>query len=99
MAKGKNVKAECDICGFAYPRSRLRKNSFNLWVCPSDWDGSYDRVNHAQNKVPDLRDRSQYVMNARPDPNIDRGITWDKATERYTTIYQWELVEISWNNV
>jgi len=70
MAKGKNVKAECDICGFAYPRSRLRKNSFNLWVCPNDWDGSYDRVNHAQNKVPDLRDRSQYVMNARPDPNI-----------------------------
>ena len=21
-------------------------------------------------------------MNARPDPNIDRGITWDKATQR-----------------
>lgn len=99
MAKGKHVRAECDICGFAYRRSLLRKNSYNLWVCPSDWDGGYDRVNHAQNKSPDLRDNSQYVINARPDPNIDRNIKWEDATEVHTTIYQWELVDKRWNTV
>ena len=99
MAKGKHVRAECDICGFAYRRTLLRKNSFDLWVCPNDWDGSYDRVNHAQNKTPNLRDNSQYLMNARPDPNIDRNIKWEDATEVYTTIYQWELVDKKWSTV
>lgn len=99
MARGKHVRAECDICGFAYRRTLLRKNSFDLWVCPNDWDGSYDRVNHAQNKTPNLRDNSQYLMNARPDPNIDRNIKWEDATEVYTTIYQWELVDKGWNTV
>jgi len=99
MARGKHVRAECDICGFAYRRTLLRKNSFDLWVCPNDWDGSYDRVNHAQNKTPNLRDNSQYVMNARPDPNIDRNIKWEDATEVYTTIYQWELVDKKWSTV
>jgi hypothetical protein len=99
MARGKHVRAECDICGFAYKRTLLRKNSFDLWVCPNDWDGSYDRVNHAQNKTPNLRDNSQYVMNARPDPNIDRNIKWEDATEVYTTIYQWELVDKKWSTV
>jgi hypothetical protein len=99
MARGKHVRAECDICGFAYRRTLLRKNSFDLWVCPNDWDGSYDRVNHAQNKTPNLRDNSQYLMNARPDPNIDRNIKWEDATEVYTTIYQWELVDKKWSTV
>jgi hypothetical protein len=99
MARGKHVRAECDICGFAYKRTLLRKNSFDLWVCPNDWDGSYDRVNHAQNKTPNLRDNSQYLMNARPDPNIDRNIKWEDATEVYTTIYQWELVDKKWSTV
>ena len=99
MARGKHVRAECDICGFAYRRTLLRKNSFDLWVCPNDWDGSYDRVNHAQNKTPNLRDNSQYVMNARPDPNIDRNIDWESATEVYTTIYQWELTDKKWSTV
>jgi len=99
MARGKHVRAECDICGFAYKRTLLRKNSFDLWVCPNDWDGSYDRVNHAQNKTPNLRDNSQYLMNARPDPNIDRNIKWEDATEVYTTIYQWELVNKKWSTV
>jgi hypothetical protein len=99
MARGKHVKAECDVCGFSYPRSRLRKNSFGLWVCPSDWDGTYDRVNHFQNKTPDVRDRSNFVMNARPDPNIDRNVNWEDATEKHTIIYQWELSDINWNTV
>jgi len=99
MARGKYVKAECDICGFSYSRSKLRKNSFGLWVCPNDWDGAYDRVIHPQNKTPDMRDRSNFVMNARPDPNIDRNINWEDATQRHTTIYQWELSDINWNTV
>ena len=60
---------------------------------------AYDRVNHPQNKTPDLRDNSQYDLNARPDPNIDRNINWEDATERHTTIYQWELTDINWNSV
>ena len=38
MARGKYVRAECDICGFAYSRSKLRKNSAGLLVCPPDRD-------------------------------------------------------------
>ena len=38
-------------------------------------------------------------MNARPDPNIDRNIKWEDATEVYTTIYQWELVDKKWSTV
>ncbi len=72
-----------------------------LWPVgmPDDWDGAYDRVIHPQNKTPDMRDRSNFVMNARPDPNIDRNISWEDATQRHTTIYQWELVDINWNTV
>ncbi len=46
-----------------------------------------------------MRDRSNFVMNARPDPNIDRNINWEEATERHTTIYQWELLDKNWNTV
>ena len=99
MARGKHTKAECDICGFSFPRSRLRKNSFDLWVCPNDWDGSYDRVIHPQNKSPDLRDNSQYVMNARPEPNFDRNVNWENADQIHTTIYQWDILDKFWNTV
>ena len=46
-----------------------------------------------------MRDRSNFVMNARPDPNIDRNINWEDATERHTIIYQWELLDKNWNTV
>ena len=99
MARGKFVKAECDICGFAYRRTLMKKNSYGLWVCPDDWDGAYDRVNHFQNKVPDMRDNSNFVMNARPEPNYDRNIKWEDATQVHTTIYQWDTLDKYWNTV
>lgn len=99
MARGKYTKAECDICGFSFPRTKLRKNSFDLWVCPTDWDGAYDRIIHPQNKSPDLRDNSHVVMNARPEPNYDRNVNWEDADQIHTTIYQWDILDKYWNTV
>ena len=34
MARGKYNKIVCDVCGFAYPRTVMKYNSYGLWVCP-----------------------------------------------------------------
>ena len=39
----------CDICGFRYKRNQMKKNSYGLLVCPTDFEGAYDLVNHPQN--------------------------------------------------
>ena len=42
MATDRKAKGICDICGFAYPHRILKRNSFGLLVCPTDFDGAYD---------------------------------------------------------
>ncbi len=36
--KKHDPRATCQICGFDFNRSALRKNWRGLWVCPQDWE-------------------------------------------------------------
>ena len=71
MATDRKAKGICDICGFAYPHRVLKRNSFGLLVCPTDFDGAYDLKNHPQNKTPDVRD-DETIKDPRPPLNNDR---------------------------
>ena len=68
MAVGKRAKAVCDICGFVYPHNVMKKNSFGLLVCPTDFDGAFDEKNHPQNKAPDVKD-DETIKDPRPTQN------------------------------
>jgi hypothetical protein len=65
MASNKNAKAICDVCGFKYPHRVMRMNSYNMLVCPTDYERGYDLKNHPQNKTPDVRD-DENIHNPRP---------------------------------
>ena len=41
----------CDVCGFRYNLRELKKNSYGMMVCESDYEGKYDRISHPQNKI------------------------------------------------
>lgn len=62
--------AICDICGFRYRLKDLKKNSYGMMVCPEDFEGAYDLQNHPQNKSPDTRDNSSYILNPRPEQSM-----------------------------
>lgn len=66
MASDKRALGECDICGFEYPLRELKKNSYGMRVCPSDWEGAYDLKNHPQNKIADVKD-DPTIRDPRPD--------------------------------
>ena len=72
MARGKYNKIVCDVCGFAYPRTVMKKNSYGVWVCPTDDDRGYDLVNHPQNKIISTIDRSMFIRDARPENKLER---------------------------
>tara|TARA_A100000172_G_C2981357_1_gene89500 strand:- start:67 stop:345 length:279 start_codon:yes stop_codon:yes gene_type:complete len=90
MASNKRAKAVCDVCGFVYPHRVMKKNSYGLLVCPTDYDGSYDLKNHPQNKTPDVSD-DESISDPRPPLNNDRNITWEDA------INFWENFGLDWN--
>ena len=91
MAVGKRDKAVCDICGFVYPHNVMKKNSFGLLVCPTDFDGAFDEKNHPQNRVADVRD-DPTIKDPRPDDG-GRGLTWQQATTK------WEDTDNWWNTI
>mgnify|MGYP003149001354 CR=1 FL=1 len=84
MTTARKARAMCDVCGFVYSMKVMRLNSYNMLVCPQDYEGRYDLKNHPQNKAPDTRDDA-IVKNARPD-NGGRNLTWESAS-------------ITWNDV
>tara|TARA_R100001079_G_scaffold76103_1_gene40913 strand:- start:211 stop:489 length:279 start_codon:yes stop_codon:yes gene_type:complete len=92
MATDRKAKGICDICGFAYPHRVLKRNSFGLLVCPTDFDGAYDLKNHPQNKTPDVRD-DETIKDPRPPLNNDRNLLWESATSN------WETTDEEWNFV
>ena len=92
MATDRKAKGICDICGFAYPHRVLKRNSFGLLVCPTDFDGAYDLKNHPQNKTPDVRD-DETIKDPRPPLNNDRNLLWESATS------SWEATDEEWNFV
>ena len=92
MASNKNAKAICDVCGFKYPHRVMRMNSYNMLVCPTDYERGYDLKNHPQNKTPDVRD-DENIHNPRPPSNSDRGIEWQNARTN------WEDTDSYWNTI
>ena len=88
--RAKRVLGLCDTCGFRYELKTLKKNSYGMMVCPEDWEGSYDLKNHPQNRNARLRE-TNFIKNARPDPNIDRNLTWEAVTTN------WENTNKDWN--
>jgi len=92
MATSKNPYAICDICGFRFKHSQLKKNSYGMLVCANDWDGSYDFKNHWQNKTPNVRD-SEFLKDPRPPTNFGRNINWEDDQNN------WENENNYWNTV
>ena len=92
MASRKNPYGICDVCGFRYRHSLLKKNSYGMMVCPSDWDGSYDSKNHFQNKTPNVRD-DEFLKDPRPPTNFGRNKNWEDV---YTN---WEDTDNYWNSI
>ena len=92
MATDRKAKGICDICGFAYPHRVLKRNSFGLLVCPTDFDGAYDLKNHPQNKTPDVRD-DETIKDPRPPLNNDRNLLWESATSNWEDTFEdWNLI-------
>ena len=91
MAVGKRAKAVCDICGFVYPHNVMKKNSFGLLVCPTDYDGAFDEKNHPQNKAPDVKD-DETIKDPRPTQN-EAFTSWNNQETN------WEETTNFWNIV
>ena len=89
---GKNRIIECDVCGFEYKQNIMKKNSYGMYVCPQDYEGSYDLKNNPQQKNPKLAENF-FIKNARPDPNIDRNLDWQTSETKWEQLYKyWNLV-------
>lgn len=41
----------CDRCSWAYPYESRKRETGGAIVCPDCFDGSYDIINHPQNRV------------------------------------------------
>ena len=91
MAVGKRAKAVCDICGFVYPHNVMKKNSFGLLVCPTDFDGAFDEKNHPQNKAPDVKD-DETIKDPRRTQN-EAFTSWNNQETN------WEATTNFWNIV
>ena len=72
MASNKNPFGICDVCGWRYKLNQLKKNSYGLLVCPTDWEGKYDLKNHPQNLSPRIKQGEEFVNNPRSPDNSDR---------------------------
>ena len=92
MASNRRALAICDTCGFRYPHSVMKLNSYGMLVCPTDYDGAYDLKNHPQNRIPNLRN-SPAIRNPRPESNNDRNIAWQDASSL------WEDTASYWNTI
>ena len=87
MASNKNALAMCDTCGFVYPHTVMKMNSYGMLVCPQDYEGRYDLKNHPQNRVPDVRDNTA-IRNPRPDTG-GRYVDWESLSTNWDAANQW----------
>ena len=92
MSGRKNLFGICDTCGFRYKLNQLKKNSYGMMQCPTDFDGQFDLKNHPQNRSPRIDERF-FIKDARPENNDDRNILWNNEE------LQWENNNGYWNLV
>ena len=69
----------------------MKKNSFGLLVCPTDYDGAFDEKNHPQNKAPDVKD-DETIKDPRPTQN-EAFTSWNNQETN------WEATTNFWNIV
>jgi hypothetical protein len=69
----------------------MKKNSFGLLVCPTDYDGAFDEKNHPQNKAPDVKD-DETIRDPRPTQN-EAFTSWNNQETN------WEATTNFWNIV
>ncbi len=91
MAVGKRAKAVCDVCGFVYPHNVMKKNSYGLLVCPTDFDGAFDEKNHPQNRAPNVKD-DETIRDPTPTQN-ESFTSWNNQETN------WEATTNFWNIV
>ncbi|MEK9918813.1 MAG: hypothetical protein VW496_05410 [Pelagibacteraceae bacterium] len=92
MASNKNAYGLCDICGWRYPLKDLKFDTARNLVCPTDFDGAFDKINHPQNFTANLTENI-VVRNPRPDPNIDRNLEWQNGSNIWnTTTQEWQSI-------
>lgn len=90
--RSRNVKAVCDVCGWKFKLRDLRKNSYGLLVCPTDYEGIYDSRSHPQNRA--ARFKAAYtVKDARPDFNTSGVKNWEDYN------INWEDLNQYWNSL
>ena len=92
MSGRKNLFGICDTCGFRYKLNQLKKNSYGMMQCPTDFDGQFDLKNHPQNRSPRIDERF-FIKDARPENNDDRNILWNNEES------QWQNNNGYWNLV
>jgi|TARA_R110000796_G_scaffold4849_8_gene18408 hypothetical protein len=93
MSSNKNPFGICDTCGFRYRLRELKKDTAGNLVCPTDFDGRFDVIDHPQNKTANLRD-DETVRNPRPEPlNAGRNIEWQNANTNWNeTDQEWQRI-------
>ena len=69
----------------------MKKNSFGLLVCPTDYDGAFDEKNHPQNKAPNVKD-DETIRDPRPTQN-EAFTSWNNQETN------WEATTNFWNIV
>lgn len=90
--KKKRAWGVCDVCGFRYRHRYLKKNSYNLLVCPTDWEGQFDKKNHPQNRAAKKTGDNITIKDVRVDTG-GRNEGWDDITT------SWEDETNNWNSV
>ena len=74
-----------------FTKTLMKKNSYGLLVCPTDFDGAFDEKNHPQNKAPDVKD-DETIKDPRPTQN-ESFTSWNNQETN------WEATTNFWNIV
>jgi len=76
MGVGKKAYGICDVCGFRYRLKDLKKNTYGLMVCSFDFERSYDKQNHPQNKISAVSENPlKYPSRRSPMPATNVTVT------------------------
>jgi hypothetical protein len=83
VASNKNPFGICDVCGWRYKLNQLKKNSYGLLVCPTDWEGKYDLKNHPQNYSARKTGDDEGLRVIRNENNNDRNKNWEDVDSNW----------------